>query len=284
MKAIILAGGNGSRLSPITLATSKQLLPVYDKPLIYHALSTIMLAKIQDVLLITRESDQQAFQKIFGDGSNLGIKMEYAVQQKPNGIAEAINIGSDFIGDEDFCLILGDNIFFGPQFSPLLQNAKKNVSQKGNAVIFGYQVNNPENFGVIDLNSNNRVLSIEEKPDSPKTNYIATGLYFYPNFVKNLVGKIKPSSRGELEITDLNNEIISLKKLEVNLLGRGFAWFDCGTSDALLEASNFIHTVEKVQGFKIACLEEIALINGWIKKDQIVIGGNSKYFEYVELL
>jgi len=281
-KGIILAGGSGTRLYPITHAISKQLLPVYDKPMIYYPLSVLMLAEIRDILIITTLEDLSAFQRLLGDGSNFGININYAVQDEPNGIAQAFHIGKEFIGNDNVCLILGDNIFFGQGFSPKLLKAK--VKQNG-ATVFGYEVNDPGRFGVVEFDDEYHVLSIEEKPTYPKSNYAITGLYFYDNQVIEISESILPSARGELEITDVNREYLKRGRLNVELLGRGFAWLDTGTHDSLIEAGQFVHTIEHRQGFKIACIEEIALRNKWISVDELteIIGASNKsgYHQYL---
>jgi len=264
MKGIILAGGSGTRLYPITKGVSKQLLPVYDKPMIYYPISVLMLANIRDILIITTPEDQESFKRLLGDGSDFGVNFDYQVQEKPEGLAQAFIIGEEFIGDDDVCLVLGDNIFYGASFSPKLQAAVQSIEQSRGAVLFGYEVNDPERFGVIEFDDSYRVMSIEEKPKEPKSNFAATGLYFYDNSVVEKAKSIKPSARGELEITCLNNLYLEENSLMVELLGRGFAWLDTGTHESLIEASQFVHTVEKRQGYKIGCLEEIAFNNGWI--------------------
>lgn len=272
MKGIILAGGSGSRLHPITLGTSKQLLPIYDKPMIYYPLSVLMLAGIKDVLLITTPEDQESFRRILGDGKRLGISIQYKVQPSPDGLAQAFILGEEFIANDDVCLVLGDNIFFGQSFGKQLRHAVENLS---GATVFGYKVMDPERFGVVEFDDNFKALSIEEKPKHPKSNWAVTGLYFYNNKVVDIAKNVKPSERGELEITSINQRYLELGQLNVEQLGRGFAWLDTGTHDSLLEASQFVHTVEKRQGFKIACLEEIAYNQGWLDKEAIRDIGNS---------
>ncbi|WP_283578346.1 glucose-1-phosphate thymidylyltransferase RfbA [Limosilactobacillus ingluviei] len=267
MKGIILAGGSGTRLYPITRGISKQLIPVYDKPMIYYPLSTLMLAGIRDVLVISTPDFMPLFQNLLGDGADLGMYFEYKVQEHPNGLAEAFILGKDFIGDDSVCLILGDNIYYGAGLSKLVQSA---AQKSEGATVFGYHVNDPERFGVVEFDDQMHALSIEEKPTHPKSNYAVTGLYFYDNDVVEIAKHIKPSDRGELEITDVNSEYLKRGKLDVKLMGRGYAWLDTGTHDSMMEAANFIATVEKRENLKVACLEEIAYRMGYIDKDQLV--------------
>ena len=267
MKGIILAGGSGTRLYPITKGVSKQLLPVYDKPMIYYPLSVLMLAGIQDVLIITTPEDQSGFIRMLGDGKEFGVNLSYAVQPSPDGLAQAFIIGEEFIGDDSVCLVLGDNIFWGQGFTPVLKSA---ASRNSGASVFGYQVKDPERFGVVAFDENQKAISLEEKPEKPQSNFAVTGLYFYDNDVVEMAKKVKPSHRGELEITTLNQMYMERGDLNVELLGRGFAWLDTGTHESLLEAAMFVETIEKRQGYKIACLEEIAWNNGWLSNEQIM--------------
>ena len=266
-KGIVLAGGSGTRLHPITKGVSKQLLPVYDKPMIYYPISVLMLAGIKELLIISTPEDIPCYQRLLGDGSDFGIEIEYAIQPNPNGLAQAFLIGEDFIGDSNVALILGDNIFYGQNFTA---NLKAATSKANGATIFGYHVKDPERFGVVDFDDSNKVISILEKPSKPKSNYAVTGLYFYDNDVIKIANTIKPSARGELEITDINNIYLNRGDLAVELLGRGFAWLDTGTHDSLIEAGQFVQTIEHRQGLKVACLEEIAFHQGWISKDQLL--------------
>ena len=269
MKGIILAGGTGSRLFPITMGTSKQLLAIYDKPMIYYPLSTLMLAGITEVLIISTPTDLPNFKKLLGNGESLGMKFSYKAQPKPEGLAQAFILGEEFIGDDDVCLVLGDNIFYGAGIENLLNNAVKSVKDFKKATVFGYYVHDPERYGVVEFNDKNEVLSIVEKPTTPKSNFAVVGLYFYPNNVVHVAKNIQPSERGELEITTVNQQYLSSNNLNIELMGRGYAWLDTGTQDSLLEASNFIQTLEKRQGLKIACLEEIAFDKGYINKKQL---------------
>ena len=282
VKGIILAGGNGSRLYPVTNGISKHLLPIHDKPMIYHPLSVLMLSGIRDILIITKQDDLESYQRLLGSGEKFGISISYTNQEKPEGLAQAFIIGEDFIGDDSVCLVLGDNIFYGNGLRPRLVN----VSQKASgATVFGYQVKDPERFGVINFDENMRALSIEEKPKNPKSNYALTGLYFYDNQVIDIAKQVRPSLRGELEISCINQFYLENNSLDVEILGRGFTWFDAGTIESLLEATHLVETMEKIQGYKIACLEEIAFNSGWISVDKLSEAAhsmrNSNYGQYL---
>lgn len=270
MKGIVLAGGAGTRLYPITKGVSKQMLPIYDKPMIFYPISALMLAGIREILIISTPQDLPGFERLLGDGGDYGVRFEYAEQPSPDGLAQAFIIGEEFIGKDNVCMILGDNIFYGQGFRPILEKAVETVEKEGKATVFGYYVNDPERYGVVDFDSRGNVLSIEEKPKNPKSNYAVVGLYFYPNSVIEIAKNIKPSDRGELEITTVNQEFLKRDTLKVKLLGRGFAWLDTGTHESLTEASTFVEVVEKRQGLKISSLEEIAYKKGWISREHIL--------------
>ena len=287
MKGIILAGGSGTRLYPITKAVSKQILPIYDKPMIYYPLSCLMLAGIHEVLIISTPRDISCFKELFGDGEWLGMHFEYAIQDKPRGLADAFIVGKDFIGNDDVALVLGDNIFYGQSFTSTLKSAAKKIAEQKGAVIFGYYVADPTAYGVVEFDKDGNALGIEEKPANPKSNYAVPGLYFYDNSVVEIAANVKPSARGEIEITAVNNEYLARKQLKVELLGRGMAWLDTGTYEGLQEAGNFVATIQKRQGFYVACLEEIAYNNKWITKDQLLElakGYKTEYGRYLEFI
>ena len=286
MKGIILAGGSGTRLYPLTMVTSKQLLPIYDKPMIYYPLSTLMLAGINDILIISTPVDLPNFQRLLGDGSQYGIKLTYKVQPSPDGLAQAFTLGEDFIGDDCCAMVLGDNIFYGAGFGKILAEAKKNAEENHRATVFGYHVEDPERFGIVEFDKTGRVLSLEEKPKNPKSTWAITGLYFYDNRCIEYAKSLKPSARGELEITDLNRIYLENNELDVKLLGRGFAWLDTGTMDSLIEAANFVKTIQSQQGIRISAPEEIALRKGWIDKAKLIESaekyGKSDYGKYLK--
>lgn len=286
MKGIVLAGGSGTRLYPSTIAVSKQLLPIYDKPMIYHPISVLMLAGIKDILIISTPQDLPNFKRLLGDGEQFGVKFSYVEQPSPDGLAQAFILGKEFIGDDDVALVLGDNIFYGPGFSGTLKRVVKNIKNNGGATVFGYQVKDPQRFGVVEFDDSGKVLSLEEKPKVPKSNYAVTGLYFYDNDVVKFAQNLKPSARGELEITDLNNIYLSKNNLNVEILGRGFAWLDTGTHHSLLQASQYVQTIEENQGIKIACLEEVAYRMGFVSKEFLLSKvdnfKNNEYYNYIK--
>ncbi|MBP5442062.1 MAG: glucose-1-phosphate thymidylyltransferase RfbA [Treponema sp.] len=287
MKGIILAGGSGTRLYPITKAVSKQILPLYDKPMIYYPLSVLMLSGIREVLIISTPRDIGLFKELLGDGKWLGMKFEYAIQDKPRGLADAFIVGEKFIGDDDVALVLGDNIFFGQAFTPILHNAVSKIESEGGGVIFGYQVKDPTAYGVVEFDGSNKVIGIEEKPQNPKSNWAVPGLYFYDNSVIHIAKNVNPSARGEIEITAVNNAYLEQKKLSVQLLGRGMAWLDTGTYDGLMEASNFIMTIQKRQGLYVSCIEEIAYRNKWIDRQNLLDMAatyKTSYGEYLKFI
>lgn len=287
MKGIILAGGSGTRLYPITKSVSKQILPLYDKPMIYYPLSVLMLAGIREVLIISTPRDIHCFEELFGNGEWLGMHFEYSVQDKPRGLADAFIVGKDFIGSDDVALVLGDNIFYGQSFTATLKKAAEKIRTQKGAVIFGYYVADPTAYGVVEFDKNGKVLGVEEKPAKPKSNYAVPGLYFYDNSVVEIAANVKPSARGEIEITAVNNEYLARQQLKVELLGRGMAWLDTGTYDGLLEASNFIATIEKRQGLYVSCIEEIAYANGWLSKEKLLElakGYKTDYGRYLEFI
>lgn len=285
MKGIVLAGGSGTRLYPITKGVSKQLLPIFDKPMIYYPISALMLAGIREILIISTPWDLPAFKRLLGNGEELGMQFCYAEQAQPNGLAEAFIIGRDFVGSDDVCMVLGDNIFHGAGFGDMLRRAVERLASERRATVFGYRVNNPQRYGVVEFDDNGRALTIEEKPQSPRSNYAVTGLYFYPNSVIDIAAKVEPSARGELEITSINQEYLRRKELDVEILDKGYAWLDTGTHDSLAEASIFVEVIEKRQGEKIGCIEEIAWRNGWITHDELIALAqpmrNNQYGEYL---
>ena len=285
MKGIVLAGGHGTRLHPVTQSVSKQLLPIYDKPMVYYPISMLMLSDIRDILVISTPQDLDLYRELLGDGSQFGVNFSYCIQDSPKGLAQAFLLGEDFIGDDSVCLVLGDNVFYGAGLPEKLLSARTKVESSGSAVIFGYHVKDPDRYGVAEFDDNGKVVGIEEKPEHPKSNFAVVGLYYYTNDVVNIAKKIKPSPRGELEITSVNQAFLDMKRLEIELMGRGFAWLDTGTFEAMTEASQFIHALEKRQGMKVSCLEEIAFIKKWISKEELsgylFSKGKSEYYDYL---
>lgn len=285
MKGIVLAGGHGTRLHPVTQSVSKQLLPIYDKPMVYYPISMLMLSDIRDILVISTPQDLDLYRELLGDGSQFGVNFSYCIQDSPKGLAQAFLLGEDFIGDDSVCLVLGDNVFYGAGLPEKLLSARTKVESSGSAVIFGYHVKDPDRYGVAEFDDNGKVVGIEEKPEHPKSNFAVVGLYYYTNDVVDISKKIKPSPRGELEITSVNQAYLDMKRLEIELMGRGFAWLDTGTFEAMTEASQFIHALEKRQGMKVSCLEEIAFIKKWISKEELsgylFSKGKSEYYDYL---
>ncbi len=285
MKGIVLAGGHGTRLHPVTQSVSKQLLPIYDKPMVYYPISMLMLSDIRDILVISTPQDLDLYRELLGDGSQFGVNFSYCIQDSPKGLAQAFLLGEDFIGDDSVCLVLGDNVFYGAGLPEKLLSARTKVESSGSAVIFGYHVKDPDRYGVAEFDDNGKVVGIEEKPEHPKSNFAVVGLYYYTNDVVDISKKIKPSPRGELEITSVNQAFLDMKRLEIELMGRGFAWLDTGTFEAMTEASQFIHALEKRQGMKVSCLEEIAFIKKWISKEELsgylFSKGKSEYYDYL---
>ena len=285
MKAVILAGGSGTRLYPVTQAINKHLLPIYNKPMIYYPMSIVMLLRIRDVLFIVNSEDKENFERLFGNGSHLGMNIKYQIQKEPNGLAEGLILAEDFIGNDNICYMLGDNIFFGHDLVKVIEEVREDIEQEGGAYVFGYYVKDPERFGVVEFDEGGNVISLEEKPKNPKSNYAVVGMYFYDNEAVEIAKKVKPSDRGELEITSVNEEYLRKGELKVKLLGRGFAWFDAGTHDSFLEAGEFVATIEKKTGLMIGCIEEVAYRNGWIDREQLIkLTGPLKKTEYGKYL